>query len=140
MQEDPYTLYVALDIHQKSEGDLYIDDGHSYAFQKGRYAYKRFDFQDYVLTSKSVQLPEMAVADASYRPGNRIERIVVLGFAGGPRGWCASMNVDGEMIDLDAAPGKMYVGEHGADVALVIRSPPIAAADDWEIRFTKVEQ
>jgi len=140
MQDDPYTLYVALSIYQKSEGDLYMDDGRSYAFQKGQYVYKRFEFDDYVLTSKSVQLPEMADADPSYRPENRIERIVVLGFAGGPKGWRASMNVDGKKIELDAAPGKMYVGEHGGDVALVIRSPPINAADDFEIAFSKVEQ
>jgi alpha 1,3-glucosidase len=136
MAKDPYTLYVALNLHQKAEGDLYIDDGRSYAFQKGKYVYKRFEFEDYVLSSKSVQLPEMAVADASFRPTNAIERIVVLGMAGGPRDWVARLNG----VELEAGPGKMFVGERGADVAFVIRKPAILAADDWEISFSKVTQ
>lgn len=136
MAEDPYTLYVTLSVYQKAEGDLYIDDGRSFAFQKGKYVYKRFEFQDYVLSSKSVQLPELAVVDASFRPTNAIERIVVLGLAGGPRNWTAKMNG----VELDGGPGKMFVGERGADVAFVIRKPAILAADDWEISFSKATQ
>ena len=136
MAEDPYTLYVALDVYQKAEGDLYIDDGRSYAFQKGKYVYKRFEFENYVLSSTSLQLPELATADASFRPTNAIERIVVLGIAGGPRDWVATMNG----VELDGGPGRMFVGERGADVAFVIRKPAILAADDWEISFSKVTQ
>ena len=128
MADDPYTLTIALNIYQKSEGDLYVDDGRSFAFQKGQYVYKRFEFDDYVLTAKSVQLPELATADPSFRPVAGIEKIVVIGLAGGPQGWVARMNG----VELDSAPG---------NVALIIRKPPIqSVADDWTITFSKVVQ
>lgn len=133
MELDPYTVYVALDVYQTAEGDLYMDDGHSYAFQDGEYAYKKFDFRDYVFTSKSVHLPGMATRDPSFIPTNRIERIVILGLGGGPRGWVAKIN--GRELSGDV--GKMYAGNRGGNVAFVIRDPQILAADDFEIQFTQ---
>lgn len=41
MVNDPYTLVVALDEGGKAEGDLYLDDGHSFAFTKGEYLHRR---------------------------------------------------------------------------------------------------
>lgn len=37
---DPYTLVVALDDKLEAGGDLYVDDGHSYAFQRGLYCHR----------------------------------------------------------------------------------------------------
>jgi alpha-glucosidase (family GH31 glycosyl hydrolase) len=36
---DPLTLHVALDEQWRARGSIYIDDGHSYAFQKGDYCF-----------------------------------------------------------------------------------------------------
>lgn len=41
MVRDPFTLVVALDESGKAEGDLYLDDGHSFAFTKGAYLHRR---------------------------------------------------------------------------------------------------
>ena len=41
---DPLTLIVALDKELKATGDLYVDDGRSFAFQKGQYAHRDFVF------------------------------------------------------------------------------------------------
>lgn len=42
MVADPFTLVVALDESGKAEGDLYLDDGHSFAFTKGAYLHRRY--------------------------------------------------------------------------------------------------
>jgi len=41
MVNDPYTLVVALDEQGKALGDLYIDDGRSFAFTEGQYLHER---------------------------------------------------------------------------------------------------
>jgi len=133
MATDPYTLIVGLDITQKSEGDLYIDDGHSYAFQKGHYVYRKFDFNNYVLRSEAGFLPGMPRADSSFKPSNRIERIAILGFAGGASKWTATLNG----VELDGQAEKLHVGGPGSQVAFVIREPGVLASEDWEIAFSK---
>ena len=42
LQDDPYTLVVAPDAKGAAEGELYADDGKSFAFQRGVFASKRF--------------------------------------------------------------------------------------------------
>lgn len=133
MQSDPYTLIIGLDITQKSEGDLYIDDGHSFAFQKGHYVYRKFQFKDSALRSEAGFLPGMPSSDSSFKPVNRIERIAILGFAGGPSSWKATLNG----VELEGRPEKLHVGGRGADIAFVIREPGVLASDDWEIKFIK---
>ena len=41
MVKDPFTLVVALDESGNAEGDLYLDDGHSFAFTKGAYLHRK---------------------------------------------------------------------------------------------------
>lgn len=41
MVRDPFTLVVALDESGRAEGDLYLDDGHSFAFTKGAFLHRQ---------------------------------------------------------------------------------------------------
>ena len=36
------TLYIALDENQKAEGDIYLDDGRTYEYEKGNFLYSKF--------------------------------------------------------------------------------------------------
>ncbi|KAL8686931.1 MAG: hypothetical protein Q9224_005298, partial [Gallowayella concinna] len=44
MKFDPYTLVIALDNAGTATGDLYIDDGESFEYQKGAFIHRRFRF------------------------------------------------------------------------------------------------
>jgi alpha 1,3-glucosidase len=52
MNEDPFTLVVALDANKHAKGTLYIDDEKSYGYRQGKYLYLDFEFKDGVLSSK----------------------------------------------------------------------------------------
>jgi hypothetical protein len=41
MAGDPFTLVVALDEYGQASGDLYLDDGSSFAFAQGAYLHRR---------------------------------------------------------------------------------------------------
>lgn len=63
-----------------------------------------------------------------------IERIIVLGLAGGPTGWRVSLTKP-RSAPLDAHPGPILLEPGVPDNALVVRRPGIMAGIDWSIRF-----
>lgn len=140
MKKDPYTLMIALNLYQVSEGDLYVDDGHSFAFQKGTYLYRQFAFRDYQLTSRQGVLPDSQAfnpPDGTFKPENKIEKIVILGLAGGPAKWTVSLNG----VELDASPGPIRLDpDLPQNLAMVIRKPGLSISSDWNIKFSKKEQ
>lgn len=52
MQDDPFTLIVAVDKNKHAKGTLYIDDEKSYDYRQGKYLYLEFEFKDNVLSSR----------------------------------------------------------------------------------------
>ncbi|EFN50503.1 hypothetical protein CHLNCDRAFT_59508 [Chlorella variabilis] len=140
MAGDPISLVVALDKSGQAAGELYVDDGRSYAFQRGAYAYRSLRFTaDGLLASAAGDHGGMQLAAPlpGYDPQVVIDRVVVLGLAGGPQRWGASLvGPDGEQQrQLDAAPGPLYNKEGLGDVALVVRRAGLPVGGDWGIRF-----
>ncbi|KAL4422944.1 hypothetical protein ABPG75_009141 [Micractinium tetrahymenae] len=140
MAHDPITLVVALDKKGEASGELYVDDGRSFAFQRGAYAYRTFRFTaDGLLTATvadhaAVQLPAPPAAD--YDPAVAIDRIVVLGLPDGPAGWTAELEGDAAR-QLEAAPGPLYLREGLPDVALVVRRAGLPVRGDWRLRLRR---
>lgn len=137
MVHDPYTLIVALDTKQTSVGDIYVDDGHSFAFQRGQYVYKKFEFKNQILSSRAGEIPGQAglpLQDLTYSPENEIERIVIVGLAGGAREWAASSN--GQTLEAEAGPIQFKEGL--PNVALIVRRPGFKIGQDWSIKLEKV--
>lgn len=138
MAGDPITLVIALDKAGQAWGELYVDDGRSYAFLRGAYAYRSFHFTaDGRLTSSAadhaaMQLPTPPAAD--YDPQVVIDRVVVLGLPGGPASWHAA-GADGSQ--LEAAPGPLYLKPGLPDVALVVRRAGLPVRGDWSIQFIR---
>uniref|UniRef100_A0A8C1R3S9 Integrator complex subunit 5 n=1 Tax=Cyprinus carpio TaxID=7962 RepID=A0A8C1R3S9_CYPCA len=53
MENDPYTLYVALSPKKFAEGELYIDDGHSFNYDtKKEFIHRSLTFANNALTSR----------------------------------------------------------------------------------------
>ena len=50
--QDPFTLIVVLDQQGSAAGSLYLDDGHSYAYEKGSFSKSAISFQKGVLSNK----------------------------------------------------------------------------------------
>eukprot|EP00124_Ichthyophonus_hoferi_P000356 Ihof_evm23s12 gene=Ihof_evmTU23s12 len=78
MTNDPYTLKVALNAKNEASGELFMDDGSTFDYQKGQYSYRQYTYQDGVLTSTSLS------ADGTMMPNNRLERLVIMGLSTTP--------------------------------------------------------
>eukprot|EP00128_Syssomonas_multiformis_P013175 Colp12_sorted_trinity150504_noHs@13767 len=51
MANDPYTLVVVLDAKGEARGQLYVDDGDSFEYQKGAYSHIAYEFKNNCLAS-----------------------------------------------------------------------------------------
>uniref|UniRef100_A0AAQ5XTG6 Glycoside hydrolase family 31 N-terminal domain-containing protein n=1 Tax=Amphiprion ocellaris TaxID=80972 RepID=A0AAQ5XTG6_AMPOC len=69
MEHDPYTLYVALNL----QGELYIDDGHTFNYEKKEFIHRRLSFAKNILSSVNL------APDAQFTTRSWIERVVILG-------------------------------------------------------------
>ncbi len=108
-----------------------MDEGESTAYATGAYSRRRLSFAGSALRNSAVGPQGYACADG-------VERIVVLGLAGGPSRWRARLEGGAQ---LDAAPGPVSTTApwaHAAANALVLRAPPLRVGDDWTIVFERV--
>ncbi|KAI0596727.1 alpha glucosidase-like protein [Biscogniauxia sp. FL1348] len=55
MRFDDYTLVVVLSKNGKAEGELYVDDGETFDYEKGQYIHRTFKFDGLALTSTDAE-------------------------------------------------------------------------------------
>ena len=144
MNSDPMTLIIALDANGEAQGELYLDDGRSFAFQRGQYSYRTFKFSaDGNLISIAGKLPmgaDLPVSDKKYDSGVVIDKIVVLGLGDGPEGWQVETQNGGSGDGiLDAAPGPLSLRPGLPSVALVVRKAQLPVSGNWELKFSKIK-
>jgi alpha 1,3-glucosidase len=119
MNRDPITLVVALDPQGKASGELYLDDGETFAFLAGHSVHRSFDFSDGVLRNTA-----KTNAFLSEAAEVQIERIVIRGVSSAPHTvtkYTAGL-ADELSFVFDAAIGQ-----------LTIRKPVVSVAKDWRI-------
>jgi alpha 1,3-glucosidase len=125
--KDPLTLIVALDPGGKACGDLYLDDGTSFAFTRGVYAARRICFEMDVGRGRagdadlglgvltSTAAPALAPSDAavaSVPPGGRftsdvvIGRVVILGHPSAAAGHQTAKPMHATRTDAAGAGGE----------------------------------
>jgi alpha 1,3-glucosidase len=158
MHRDPFTLRVALDRSLAARGEIYLDDGVTYAYKEGHLTWRGLTIEKISkgpeLRLSNVDLaattPQAAVegtALTEFRPENpfqtgiatvRVERVIVLGLPGKPK----RVSVEGgRELEWDYTPGAS-AGKKGSadggDVAsvLTIKDPGLGVAADWAIRIT----
>ncbi|KLO09715.1 glycoside hydrolase family 31 protein [Schizopora paradoxa] len=151
MKMDPFTLRVALDDQRKARGELYLDDGETFAHEQGNFVWREFKAEASKkgkgITLSSLDLAAARPSDAvdgkalsEYRGTNdfaasvspvKVERIVVLGLGGKP----TSVSTDsGAPLEWDYYDGVAAVGKkEGVASILTIKNPGVSVSSDWNI-------
>merc|ERR1719215_1251241 len=87
MSADPYSIFV---FGEQAKGRLYVDDGHSHAYQKGIFLYEEFEFDGMSLRERPAagfpKAPEAQGANQIEARQLRIERVVFVGLKRKPTG------------------------------------------------------
>ncbi|KAG8449629.1 hypothetical protein GDO86_016317 [Hymenochirus boettgeri] len=74
MDDFPYELCVALDSKGSAEGELFLDDGHSFEYlQKNMFSYRRLVYQRHILTCRS------ADTKGKYQSQSIVEKVKLMG-------------------------------------------------------------
>ena len=156
MHRDPFTLRVALDESLTAHGEIYLDDGVTYAHKEGHLAWRGLsvsvDAAGAELRLSNVDLaaatPRAAVeggAIATFDRQNpfqrdiepvRVERVVVLGLPDRPKRVAVE---GGRDLEWEYAPGVAAAAagkDEGVASVLTIKDPRVGVASDWAIRIT----
>ncbi|XP_057550322.1 probable glucan 1,3-alpha-glucosidase [Amaranthus tricolor] len=129
MVNDPYTLVIALDSSHSAEGELYIDDGKSFEFQRGAYIHRRFIFSDGKLTS--INIAPSGNADKLFTTECVIERIILLGHTSRPKS--ALIKPLNKEIEIEMGPLRLQRSQMAS--VLTIRKPNVRISNDWTIQI-----
>eukprot|EP00177_Eucheuma_denticulatum_P008851 GFKZ01016066.1.p1 GENE.GFKZ01016066.1~~GFKZ01016066.1.p1 ORF type:complete len:982 (+),score=166.39 GFKZ01016066.1:103-3048(+) len=120
MARDPFTLVVALSTDRTAAGELYLDDGKSYDYEKGSFVVRRFTFADNSLMAKTVKDGGKDFVGSEAK----IERVVILGYGKkAPK----SAVVEEKEFGIVLAEDTGVLTVQNLDVA--------AAKDDWTLRL-----
>jgi alpha 1,3-glucosidase len=113
---DPFVLVVGLGADRKAQGELYVDDGSSFAFVKGAFVYRRFTFDGKVLASTAVTAGSLQKYDVV------IEQVRIAGLSGPPKKVTDAKGVD---LRFD-----------WVDQVLTIHRPQLPVAQDFRLTFS----
>lgn len=149
MKQDPFTIRVALSKSSTAKGELYLDDGETYAHEKGQLIWRGFEATHPTKSSVHITSRDLAATKPNeavdgvalkYNPKNkfaqtikdvRVEKLVVLGLAGKPK----RVKLD-EQIELDwtYTAGTPSSGKkEGVASILVVKNPGLLVTKDWVI-------
>jgi len=153
MKKDPFTLHVALDKSGNAQGELYLDDGETYAHQKGHFIWRKFTASSLDNKSKGIRVSSTNLAKetstseavygaevAVYEPANnyaksvesvRVEKIVILGLSKKPSKVKTNSGTTLQWAYEDgvASSGK----KDGLASVLTIKDPHVSIINDWSI-------
>ncbi|KAJ4965049.1 hypothetical protein NE237_016898 [Protea cynaroides] len=125
---DPYPLVIALNGSLAAEGELYVDDGKSFPFQRGAYMHRRFVFSEGKLTSSNIAPPTSG--KALFTSECVIERIIIPGLSGSKSALVESAN-----FRADIESGPLNLRGRGSPAVLTICKPNVRIEDDWIIKI-----
>lgn len=108
-------VLTSFDAQGAAKGELYMDDGHTFDYQKGKFQRRAFTFQNNELTSA-------AVTSDFYDTKSTVERVVVLGLNKAP-----------SKVVLKSKSGTSQLEFDLSDGVLEIRKPNVPVNSDWSI-------
>ena len=119
MHHDPLTLIINLNEKQEAVGSLYLDDGSSFQYQQGQFAYRNFSFKAMTLTGHAV-----IESSPSTLPAVVIERMVIVGLS--KEVTSGSLQVPGE------AKRAAVLGKGNAGI-VIVRKPELSVYEDFTL-------
>ncbi|KNZ75758.1 Glucosidase 2 subunit alpha [Termitomyces sp. J132] len=152
MNRDPFTLRVALSKTGAARGELYLDDGVTYAHQEGNFVWREFVAEKAPKKSRAIRLtskdlgatrPNDAVDGVvlrTFNPTNeyaksiadvRVEKVVVVGLNEKPK----RVKIEnGAELVWDYTPGVTAADKkEGVASVLSIKDPRVLITQDWAI-------
>jgi alpha 1,3-glucosidase len=136
MSGDPYTLVVALDRHGAASGELYVDDGVSFAYRRrDAFVWRRFVFvrdaaQRASLRSLEVAPPGAAHDDDATWRNAVVERVVVVGLRAS-----AVKSVTARTVDGRREPLRFEDDDTTPHARLIVHKVGTPIAKDFAIDF-----
>jgi hypothetical protein len=128
---DPLTLVIAPDGDGNACGDLYLDDGASFAFARGAYSSRRICWAGASHTLTNAAAPREVGAPApraAYDPRVEVGRVVILGQP------ASSLKTPWTATAGEASPGPLTLAPGAPVAGVVVKKPGLAAAGDWSIK------
>ncbi|KAK1335452.1 hypothetical protein QTO34_003238 [Cnephaeus nilssonii] len=121
MKDDPITLFVALSPQGTAQGELFLDDGHTFNYQtRHEFLLRRFSFSGNALVSSS------ADPKGHFETPIWIERVVIMG-AGKPAA---------VVLQTKGSPESRLSFQHDPETSvLILRKPGVNVASDWSIHL-----
>lgn len=152
MARDPFTLRIALDASEQAEGELYLDDGNSYEYEKGHLVWRKFTASKVAKGPLKITSEDMAAlqggknvvdgvdvvpfgsqAPNAFRDaiqGVRVENVLVYGLKSRP----TKVSVGGAEIEWEFTEGAAAKSSsEGTATILRIRDPAVKIVNDWSI-------
>ncbi|KAJ1830532.1 hypothetical protein IWW55_001548 [Coemansia sp. RSA 2706] len=133
MRRDPFTLYVYANRAGAASGQLYVDDGESYAYHAGAFIERDLEYAGGRLVSRASTRTIASDAQAAFAESMaavRVERVVIVGLPTMPAAAIILENGAERTVEISCV---------GADSAAasecVIRDPAVRIGNDWEIRL-----
>ncbi|KAG0377053.1 hypothetical protein BGX24_006795 [Mortierella sp. AD032] len=130
MENDPFTLVIALDSNGEASGRLYLDDGESFNYEKGDYILREFKVSKGVLSSRKAETtaaaPSSESSFAEKAGGLRIERLVILGLTV-PLKKVTVGDRDVQVTCSQAPVGGSYV--------CTVKEPQVTVGMDFDLSF-----
>ena len=118
MEKDPFNLIVALDENRRAQGRLYIDDGHTFGFERGEYIDKVFEFDGERLSSRDLN-NKSSQSEFAKTYSAKVQQIEVIGLDARPT---KVTNSAGKAIDYEWKNG-----------ILRIKRVNYGVKDNWEL-------
>lgn len=126
MENDPFTLVIALDSEGEASGRLYLDDGESFEYTRGDYILREFKVQGRVLTSRSLNRQGSEAEWSFIRRFSslKVERIVFQGL---------SRPVSHVVIDGRPTAAESRHDVAGGQYVVVVSKANLSVGQDWSV-------
>ncbi|KAG0052953.1 hypothetical protein BGZ83_001879 [Gryganskiella cystojenkinii] len=131
MENDPFTLVIALDSKGEAKGKIYLDDGESFDYEKGDYILREFKVSNGVLSSRDLKAAEVQGKNSEFikRTGAlRVERLVILGSTTAIKSVTGTGGSTAPVECVKPAFG-------GSGYVCTVKEPQVSIGEDFELRL-----